>query len=180
MKTLGRITLTAGLALGLIATALPATAASTPSEPLTETPNLIAYTSDPAADAVAKLNSLVGTQSAAEIQEIVTSGRQIETLVNDDNVTIAAFYVEPTFSTMAISERGPGCAVGDACATTTSNTPFGWYGTGQKDINVSNVKRIAAGYYTTTFFRGGQGDFVARNQTTNFTSPRNYNGIARS
>lgn len=179
MKTLGRMTLTVGLALGLIATALPA-AASTTTAPLAETPNLVAYTSDPAAQAVAKLNSLVGTQSPDEIEDIVTSGRAIETLVNDDNVTIAAFYVEPTFSTMAITPRGPGCAVGDACATTTSNTPFGWYGTGQLNVNVSNVKRISAGYYTTTFFRGGTGDFVAPNQTTNFTSPRNYNGITRA
>lgn len=107
------------------------------------------------------------------------SGEQVELLIDDDNKIIAAYVVEqPEFQLFKISPRGPGCAVGDACAYNGTNN--GWYGTGSLAITVKNVTRISAGSYLTTFHRGSQGDFVSANQSQNFTSGRNYDGITRS
>lgn len=133
------------------------------------------------AEAMVKLEALRGTQTTAEIAAIVTSGQQVETLVDDNNVTVAAYIVEqPAWSIFAISPRGPGCAAGDACAWVNGTIANGWYGTGQRDINVSNVLRIFAGSNNTTFWRSGAGDNLAPNVTSNFTSGRSYYSITRS
>jgi len=141
-------------------------------------------TSSAANDAiVAKLQALEGTQTAEEIKSIITSGQPAEGLF--DPVTgkwVAAYQETPKFSTQAISARGPGCATIDACATTSSNIPRGYYGTGQKDITVNNVKRVYAGNENTTWYYGNSGKFINQSPGVgaNLTSNINVYGITRS
>lgn len=173
-KKFVRIAVAAAMVAGFTAAALPATASEVPSG-ITPVEGLPAPTSDPYLDAMEKLEPLVGTQTEAEINQIANSGEQVELLVDDDNKIIAAYVVEqPDFQLFAISPRGPGCAVGDACAFNGTNN--GWFGTGHLAINVKNVTRISAGSYLTTFNRGASGDFVTPNQAKNFESGRNYDG----
>lgn len=174
-KTAGVI-FTAMAVAGLVGLSGPASASE--AEGITSTvPQTVE--SDPYAGITEELESLVGTQSDAELTALATDTQPAELLVDDNNEVIAGYYVEPTFSTFAIGVRGPGCAVGDACAWNGTNN--GWYGTGSKYITISGVTRISAGSYTTTFWRSaGNGDFVAANKAITFTSGRAYNQITRS
>ncbi|MEU4014984.1 hypothetical protein AB0E56_06900 [Microbacterium sp. NPDC028030] len=160
---------------GLAGLAAPAYA--TEREPITATaPETVQV--DPYAAITERLERMVGTQSEAELQVMSTDTWPAELLVGDDGDVIAGYYVEPAISVRAISVRGPGCAVGDACAYNGTNN--GWFGTGQMDISISGVTRISSGSYNTTFWRSGAGDNLAPNKSTTFTSSRSYYGITRS
>lgn len=138
-KTAGVI-FTAMAVAGLVGLSGPASASE--AEGITSTvPQTVE--SDPYAGITEELESLVGTQSDAELTALATDTQPAELLVDDNNEVIAGYYVEPTFSTFAIGVRGPGCAVGDACAWNGTNN--GWYGTGSKYITISGVTRISAG-----------------------------------
>ncbi|KXC04521.1 hypothetical protein [Microbacterium hominis] len=135
---------------------------------------------------LAKLNQLKGTQTSAEIAAIVSSEKKhVALLDTETNTYVAAFYVqEPTFTLFAISVRGPGCATTDACATTASGVPNGYYGTGQRDINLTNITKIFAGNRNTSFWYnvsgGSAADYVAAGATTYLSSARHYLSITRS
>ncbi|OMH37115.1 hypothetical protein BGP79_15665 [Tersicoccus sp. Bi-70] len=71
----------------------------------------------------------MGKQSPAELRRIERSGQPAQLLTDEHGKTIAGYIEEPKI-TPYLSHRGPGCALTDACATSSNGTPNGFYGTG--------------------------------------------------
>lgn len=118
-KTAGVI-FTAMAVAGLVGLSGPASASE--AEGITSTvPQTVE--SDPYAGITEELESLVGTQSDAELTALATDTQPAELLVDDNNEVIAGYYVEPTFSTFAIGVRGaPSATRAPGTAPTTAGT----------------------------------------------------------
>ncbi|MEN2738754.1 hypothetical protein ABCS02_13265 [Microbacterium sp. X-17] len=131
------------------------------------------------AQALARLEALAQTQTAADIAAIVNTGLPNVSLRNGAGDIIAVYLPSPGITPL-LSQRGPGCAAGDACALANGgSTPFGFYGTGLLSVGIPNVTRISAGSNTTTFWYGGSGDFVSAGSTA-FVPNRYYTRVTRS
>lgn len=109
---------------------------------------------DPEAKAAsARLDSLRGKQSAAELEQITNSGTAdalVQVSFGKDGKVDAAFKEDSKPELYAIHNRGPGCGPDDACLT--NATPNGYYGDGQLNARWDNVTRIASGKYVAGFW----------------------------
>lgn len=133
----------------------------------------------------ARLTKLSKTQTRAEVDAIMQSGRRYDALLTDAGYVAAIPVDEPFYAKFqAVSVRGPGCSTGDACATSSSGINFGYYGTGSRDINITNITHIYGGNRTTTFWRnvpgGSSGDFIAANARTVTVPAHHYLRITRT
>jgi len=100
----------------------------------------------------AYLEDLAQDQTPAEIDAILNSGENFVSLFDPETGETTAAYIEPeSIFTQAITPRGPGCASTDACATTTTPSYYGWYGTGTLAVNVANTAKVYAGNKLTGF-----------------------------
>lgn len=146
-------TLLAASGIALIATLGLASPATAETDPVTPTEPLAASETAQQAESRAALEALIGTQTDAEIQAIMTSTEPAEGLIDPlTGKVIAARYSAPVASFFSIGVRGPGCATTDACAYNGYNN--GYYGTGQLNINLYNVSTVSSGDKTTTFWNG--------------------------
>jgi hypothetical protein len=102
----------------------------------------------------ARLKALEGTQTQAQILAIVDSAKRVQALYDTvTNKYLAAYVEAPSASPQTIYPDGPGCALTDACAITTSNVHYGFYGTGSAvTINVPSVKNVYAGNVKTFWY----------------------------
>lgn len=128
-----------------------------------------------------ELERLVGTQTQAEIDALMNSGLPVTGWVDPETNTVVAARLDdaPVFNPFAITQRGPGCATGDACAT--NSNANGYYGTGTLNINLTGVTKIFSGSHSTTWWQGGTGTFQAPNVTLQYAFPgANLTSISRS
>lgn len=135
---------TTGIQLSLPATTIPDTAAED-------------------AAIKAQLEALAGTQTPDEIAAIMEGPNYA--LGDENGVTVAAIAKPATIGVRAISIRGPGCAVGDACA----NNVNGYYGTGWLNLNLSGITKVASGNKNTTWWFD-----VANSKGYNLTANTTY------
>lgn len=129
----------------------------------------VAISADGYADTpeVAKLKSLVGTQTPAEIEQIQRQGalgKNVQVLYAEDG-TITAAYVaaSPKVSVRAVSPVGPGCTKTSACVRTKQGVPYGFTGKGVLSTKIPNAISGYAGYDgLSTNFWSGNTAYVAR------------------
>ncbi|MBW0254429.1 MULTISPECIES: hypothetical protein [unclassified Cellulomonas] len=174
---------TTALAVGLVLLGTaPAIAAGAPSPdvPLTQGEPGDGVVNDDTA-LRAELDALAAVQSEDEVDAILNSGQQVQALYDvEAGEYVSAFVEEPTIVTRAITQRGPGCASGDACIV---NKTIGFYGTGQLTFksSISGVTKVSAGNKVTTWWRSATvGVYQNVNVTTTFTSPITLVSITRS
>lgn len=132
---------------------------------------------------LAKLNALKRTQPAAEVQKVLDSGKPVQSLFDPVSGKYVAAYADGSrmMKPLTISPRGPGCAVGDACAITTSSVPYGFYGTGSLPIYVPSAHKAEAGSRLTTFwYSSTHGIYIQAGNTVTLSSPRTFTKITRS
>jgi hypothetical protein len=127
-----------------------------------------------------KLERLAGTQTEAEISEILKSGAEVEALYDTNVGKYIAAFAKPLTLQKAISVVGPGCSTASACAWANGTTPYGYAGTGSMSINLKNVNKIRAGDKLTTFWTGGTGAFVQRGTTATLSPAWNLTKVTRS
>ena len=127
-----------------------------------------------------KLEELRGTQTPEEISAIANSPEPAVLLFDPViGKYVAAYEEKASLGARAIFMRGPGCATTDACMLS-GTTHLGYYGTGSLAGDWRSVTRLSAGNYTTTFWYGGSGTFVAANKSVQLTVATNFNKITRS
>lgn len=171
-----------GLGLGLLGAA-SATAVDTSGVdvPLTQRDDDVPHVDVDDSALRAKLDSLAQTQSETQVEAILDSGLPVQALYDvEADEYVAAFVDTPEIVSRAISQRGPGCASGDACIV---NKTMGYYGTGQLTFksSISGVTKVSSGNKVTTWWRSGTlGHYQNINVTTTFTSPITLVSITRS
>lgn len=178
VRSIGAIALLAGASLLV---AVPAGAATTdPSgSGITQTQPGTPFAADDQA-LLAELEQLAETQTAAEVADVLESGEPAQALYDvETNEYVAAFVEEPTFGTLAVTQRGPGCFTGDACIV---NKTIGFYGTGQLTFanKVSGVTKLFAGSTHTTWWKSTLGIQQPANVTTTLTAAVTLSAITRS
>jgi hypothetical protein len=137
---------------------------------------------DDDAEVRAHLLDLAATQSPSDVEAIMGSGEQVQAFYDVEADTYTAAFVEqrPAFTPGGISQRGPGCATGDACVV---NKTIGFYGTGQKTFApaISGVSKVYAGDRVTTWWRSATvGIHQDKYVTTTLSAPVTVVSITRS
>lgn len=132
---------------------------------------------------VERLQELSGTQSKAEIGEIVDSGQPAEVLADPNSGSIvSAVYVGSDVSPKALKPVGPGCTTTSYCMKTFSGTHLGWSGTGAKTGTWKSIVYATpgsvAGSVTTTQYKWTLNAKVGINFTSMVTVKRISRGQA--
>lgn len=103
---------------------------------------------DPYAAVDARLATLEGTQSPAELDRIMTGGGAVQALVdNESGEVVAAFRA----TTRTLTPIGPGCTTTSACMTTSTGLPYGLAGSGTRTGTWKKIVRVAAGDRRTSY-----------------------------
>lgn len=132
-----------------------------------------------------KLESLVGEQTQAEIESVLSSGQPSNVLHDPiSGLDIAAILVEDTVSTQRLTSL-PGCTSAGACIyeqnLIAGNRQSGWGGTGSVNINISFVSRVSSGDRISYFwYPNGNAVTLLSNQTRYFTTFVSLARLSRS
>ncbi|GAA1492777.1 hypothetical protein [Curtobacterium herbarum] len=134
-----------------------------------------ATTADPV---LTELQTLAGAQSAAEIEQIVDTGRMIATYTDGTSSTIvAAVELEP--GSRALSFVAPGCSADSLCMINTSNSPTAYTGVGSRTGSWKRITSAAARGRSARFTWGGGALTVGAGQINYFGSPVTMTKISR-
>jgi len=100
-----------------------------------------------------ELYALVGTQSPAEIDAILTSGIGATGLAGEDGTYIAAIETPQSMSTSAVTPLAPGCSTTSSCLYLNAGgtgVGYGYTGIGQLAISRPHIFKAVAGNAVTT------------------------------
>lgn len=127
-----------------------------------------------------QLEALARTQTPAEVQAIVKSGKPAEILYDPIAEEYLAAKVKPLTITPFLAQLYAGCSTTSACAWLNGGkSPAGFEGTGSLVTNCPGVGRVQAGSFLTTFWYGNTGVYVAAGQSVSLTSTINVNKVTR-
>ncbi|WP_146236655.1 hypothetical protein [Curtobacterium sp. MCBD17_030] len=112
------------------------------------TPASAQESGDPYAAVDARLATLEGTRSPAELNRILTGGGAVQALVdNESGDVVAAFRA----TTRTLTPVSPGCTTTSACMTTSAGLPYGLAGSGTRTGSWKKIVRVAAGDRRTSY-----------------------------
>ncbi|MEY9952067.1 hypothetical protein [Leifsonia sp. EB34] len=127
-----------------------------------------------------QLEALAQTQTPAEVQAIVESGKPADILYDPIAEEYLAAKVKPLTITPFLAQLYAGCTTTSACAWLNGGkSPAGFEGTGSLATNCPGVSRVQAGSFLTTFWYGNTGVYVAGGQSVTLTSTINVNKVTR-